>query len=66
MSAMVANVSMDGINGEKVFFVRFYESVHDISAGKPSDIWECSDIIVDDDVMEHLNDLRIVESMRKK
>jgi len=66
MSAMVANVSMDGINGEKVFFVRFYDSMKDVATGKPTDIWECSDVVVDSDVLEHLNDLRIVESMREK
>uniref|UniRef100_A0A6H2A2E4 Uncharacterized protein n=1 Tax=viral metagenome TaxID=1070528 RepID=A0A6H2A2E4_9ZZZZ len=66
MGAMVAKLSMDGINNEKVFFVRFYENMGALIDGKLADVYECSKIVVDSDVLEHLNDLRILENMRRK
>jgi hypothetical protein len=48
---MIAKVSMDFFQGKKIFFVRFYENVNKLVEQKVLDIYECSSVMIDPDVI---------------
>jgi hypothetical protein len=57
MPSMIAHIVKD----ENTFMVRFYKNKKDIGERSPVDVYECSDVLVNPDALEHLNDTEIVE-----
>ena len=66
MSSTLTHITMDSINGERVFLVRQYNSQWDVGKNPPIDTWESFGIVVEEDVLSYLISTRDDEAIWEK
>ena len=54
MSSTVTHITAEKVNGDTIFIVRQYNSIKDIGAVKPIDMWESFDLVCDTTTVDYL------------
>ncbi len=65
MPAMICSITKDE-STEDNFIIRMYHEPEEIGMVSPVDSWECSEIYVDEETLDYLNDRVIVDFLTRR